>query len=336
LVARGVPGTYVDGVRTVGLPRAGNRLVRLLLVAPLAVLKAARERADVVHLHDPELLPWGWLLRLSGQAVIFDMHEYLPGAIRSKGWIPMPLRRVAEALARAAERIFLWNMPTIFAEDSYREHYPWISQHETVLNLPDAEDLLSRPISSLASRRVVYVGRVTEERGSLVILDALKILRERGEVIEYLCIGPASDAERRKIDQKIVENQLTTVELAGYLPQPDAVSRIQDGSLGLAVLKKTPNYERSYPTKMFEYMALGIPVVTSNFDLYRGVVEGADCGVCVDPDSPRELADVIDRVLSDPVRARQMGENGRRAVATRFNWGSELGKLESFYARVAR
>ena len=336
LVAGGVPGTCVDGVKTIGLPRPGSRLARILLVAPLAILKAARQRADIVHLHDPELLPWGWLLQLTGQTVIFDMHEYLPGAIRSKGWIPKPLRWVAEALASTAERIFLRNMPTVFAENSYSEHYRWIRWHETVLNLPDADELLSRPISPLTRHRAVYVGRVTEERGSLTILDALMILRDRGDVVEYLCIGPSSDAERRKIEERIAENKLTSVELTGYLAQPDAVSRILDGSVGLAVLKKTPNYERSYPTKMFEYMALGIPVITSNFDLYRGVVEAFDCGVCVDPESPRELADAIGFLLSAPTRARQMGENGRRAVADRFNWGSELVKLESLYARVVR
>jgi len=334
LVARGAPGSRVDGVDTVRLAEVGSRLLRSLFVAPIAVLKAARERADVVHLHDPELVPWGWLLRLTGQSVVFDMHEYLPGAIRSKAWIPAPLRRSIAGAWRAAEWLFLRHTPTLFAEDSYREHYPWVRHYEVVLNLPDADELLARPVSRLGRRRAVYVGRVTEERGSLLTLEAVKLLRDRGEPVEFLCIGPASEAHRQKLVQKITENGLDGVELAGFMAQPDAVARIADGTVGLAVLKRTPNYERSYPTKMFEYMALGLPVVTSNFELYRGVVEGASCGLCVDPESPHELADAIQRLVSDPALAREFGANGRRAVAERYNWRSELDKLETFYARI--
>jgi glycosyltransferase involved in cell wall biosynthesis len=230
--------------------------------------------------------------------------------------------------------MFLRNMPTLFAENSYREHYPWVGRCEVVLNLPDADELLARPIASFGRRRVVYVGRVTEERGSLVTLEALKILRERGEPVEFLCIGPASGAHQRVIAQRIKDYALEGIELTGLLSQPEAVSRLADGSVGLAVLSRTPNYERSYPTKMFEYMALGLPVIASNFELYRGVVEDARCGLCVNPESPRELADAISRLLSAPALSRESGENGRRAVAERYNWRSELDKLESFYERI--
>jgi glycosyltransferase involved in cell wall biosynthesis len=86
---------------------------------------------------------------------------------------------------------------------------------------------------------------------------------------------------------------------------------------------------------MFEYMARGMPVVCSDFPLWVDIVTTADCGIAVDPRSPRAIADAIRRLAGDAVLARRLGDNGRRAVAERFNWEAELTKLEALYRRVA-
>jgi glycosyltransferase involved in cell wall biosynthesis len=82
---------------------------------------------------------------------------------------------------------------------------------------------------------------------------------------------------------------------------------------------------------MFEYMAAGIPVIASDFKLWRTIVDGAECGVCVDPMEPAAIADAIDFLVRNPEVARRMGRNGREAVKTQFNWDNEELKLIRFY-----
>jgi glycosyltransferase involved in cell wall biosynthesis len=93
-------------------------------------------------------------------------------------------------------------------------------------------------------------------------------------------------------------------------------------------------YLDSLPVKMFEYMAAGIPVIASDFPLWREIVVGHKCGICVDPMDPRAIACAIDYLVAHPDVAREMGENGRRAARERYNWGHEEKRLLDFYGTL--
>jgi glycosyltransferase involved in cell wall biosynthesis len=114
----------------------------------------------------------------------------------------------------------------------------------------------------------------------------------------------------------------------------DAWRLAAESHIGLATLLPKPNYVESYPTKLFEYMSIGLPVVASNFPLYREIVEAAGCGICVDPESPEEIAAAIAAILEDPRMAAEMGTRGQEAALQRFRWDIEAKKLGNFYARV--
>jgi glycosyltransferase involved in cell wall biosynthesis len=180
-----------------------------------------------------------------------------------------------------------------------------------------------------------YIGGVTPERGSLVVLQALQILKEKGSgPIHWVCIGPISDSHKSKLISLKTQYSLPGVEFYGYMPPTEGWRMIARCHIGLAVLKPIPNYFDSYPTKMFEYMALGLPVVVSNFPLYRTIVETAKCGICVDPLNPIEIVKAIQWLLAHPDEARRMGENGRKAVMERYNWDNESKKLLELYEQI--
>ena len=103
---------------------------------------------------------------------------------------------------------------------------------------------------------------------------------------------------------------------------------------GLVTLHPTVNYKVALPVKMFEYMAAGMPVIASDFPLWRSIVEESACGLLVDPMDPKQIAVAIDKLLSDPNRAREMGESGRKAIIQKYNWGVEMSKLVDFYSRT--
>jgi glycosyltransferase involved in cell wall biosynthesis len=81
-------------------------------------------------------------------------------------------------------------------------------------------------------------------------------------------------------------------------------------------------------------MAIGLPVVTSNFPLYRDVIEANECGICVDPGNPQEIAEQISKLLNDPERRQRYAENGRRVVKSKYSWEAQRKELEAAYKEV--
>jgi glycosyltransferase involved in cell wall biosynthesis len=121
------------------------------------------------------------------------------------------------------------------------------------------------------------------------------------------------------------------VDYLGQLGRDDVVAAIHSARCGIILNHPVSNYLESYSTKMFEYMACGVPVVCSNFPLWARIVGEADCGVVVDPLDPPAVAAAIEQLAKDPDEAARLGANGRRAVRERFNWEAEFGKLDELY-----
>jgi len=324
----------VDGVTICAMPRPASRWQRMTRTAHQVFRAARRQRADLYQIHDPELLPWARLMRCLGDRVIYDMHENVPEDVRSKTWIPALLRRPIAASVSLMERILIGRMPVMFSEDSYQHQYSWVRRGVVIRNLAKAESL---PQGATPSEKptIGYIGAVSVERGSIVTLQALDLLKQRGLDVGFECVGPASPEQH--VDQMhalVSERGLQRVNLHGYLPGREGWDKISSCHVGLAVLQPEPNYIASYPTKLFEYMAMGIPVVVSDFELYRRVVEESQCGFCVDPTSPEKIADALETLIRDPESAARMGDRGREAVSKRYTWNYEMEKLVCFYEQV--
>ncbi|MFA5195832.1 MAG: glycosyltransferase, partial [Bacteroidales bacterium] len=82
------------------------------------------------------------------------------------------------------------------------------------------------------------------------------------------------------------------------------------------------------------YMSAGIPVVASNFPLWKEIIEGNRCGICVDPMNPKAIADAINYLLINLDKAEEMGKNGQKAVINKYNWESEKKKLLGLYEKL--
>ena len=330
LVAPAIEKPAEDVVKLIAL-RPRQRAVRITFVAAQAVFAALKTRADLYHLHDPELLLAGKLMHLLGKRVIFDMHKNFPRDMTTKPWLPRRLRPVLAALARAVERVLLAGIPVVFAENSYVQDYRYLRRHVVVLNMPRIDHLLAIHEPKHSRPCVGYVGAANAPHGVLIMVEALQVLKQRGREVGWYCVGEMEAGLQRSVGHRIASYHLNDVHLLGGLPPLKAMPIMARCHIGLALLEPLPNLIESYPTKMFEYMALGLPVVASDFPLYRDVVERHECGICVDPRDPASVADAVEQILDDPDRARAMGEAGRRAVAEHYNWSSEAEKLLGFY-----
>lgn len=325
-----------DGIEIRALPRPRGRLARMVWTAPRAVREALESQGDIYHLHDPELLPWWHLMADDDVPVVYDMHENLSAQVRTKEWLPRGVRSIAASIVDPALTRLLEGIPVVFAEQSYKSDFEWVGQSVTVQNMPMVDRMADFREPSYDRPTVGYIGGVTRDRGSMVTLRALSLLQDRGFPVEWECVGPIDEGHRRELELLRRDLGVEGVRWHGYLPPDEGWSRIGRSHVGLAILRATPNYLASYPTKLFEYMALGLPVVASDVPLYRKVVEEAGCGVLVDPEDPEAVADGIARILECDQEAQGMGRRGRSAVERRYSWQSEGYRLIEFYDELVR
>lgn len=83
-------------------------------------------------------------------------------------------------------------------------------------------------------------------------------------------------------------------------------------------------------------MAAGIPVVASDFPLWRDIICSAGCGLLVDPFNVHQIADAIERLVRNPDEAEAMGQCGRKSAEDNFSWAHEEQVLLSFYASLLK
>jgi glycosyltransferase involved in cell wall biosynthesis len=347
LVAQHDKNEVFDGVKIIALPKPRNRIVRMFGLTSRAFSLALRQRADVYHFHDPELLPVGVLLKFSTRSkVIYDVHENVPNQILNKTWLHPWLRRLLPVFYILVERACLPFVDRIvLAEDSYIENYLGRKNVIPIRNYT----LLSyvtphgRPLSSTSKVsgnvfKVIYIGGITILRGSMELIEALRIMKDEGHKKAKLdLVGPVVTGLQTKLDALIQRHELQdNVFICNSVPHEKVFELLAQAHVGVAVLRPNPNYVASLPTKLFEYMAVGLPVIASNFPLWKEIVEGNNCGLTVDPLNPEDIARAMKYLLEHPDEARQMGENGKKAVLEKYNWENESKKLLVLYEELLK
>jgi glycosyltransferase involved in cell wall biosynthesis len=322
----------IDGVRIVPVDRPRGRLDRMTRVAWRVYRAALREQADLYHFHDPELLWVGALLKLRGRRVVYDVHEDVPKQIMSKPWIPAWARPLISKSFMLVERLGARMVDGIVAATpTIARKFP-ADKTAVVQNFPEASFARVDGAGPQGERTdaFVYAGGLMEVQGVREMAQAFALLPEgmTGTV--------AGTFHPPALEQEIAAMPgWRRVRFLGHVPRSEVAQAIDGARAGIVLNHPTANYVDAYSTKMFEYMARGLPVVCSNFPLWVDIVGGADCGIAVDPRSPSAIAEAIGSLNEDPELARRLGENGRRAIAERYNWEAELSKLEALYRKVA-
>lgn len=320
------------GVSLVSVPAPQSRTKRILYTTRQVIRAAMALHPDIIHFHDPELLPWLALLRPKGVKLIYDVHEDAAATVEYKGYIPRGFRR---PLARAL-RWIEWR--GIERMDGVVAATPFIGSLMTrgatpvsvVQNFPRLEEIPAiASVERNSARRVIYVGRITEPRGAFNMLSMLERLPSD---VRLDLVGDYAPAV---LESRLREHPAwARVDAHGYQDRPKVAELTARASVGLILLHPERNYLDSYPTKLFEYMAASLPVVASDFPLWRSIVDDAGCGLLVDPMDPIACAAAVARLLDDHAVACEMGRSGRSAVEGKFNWGEEAVKLARFYDEV--
>jgi glycosyltransferase involved in cell wall biosynthesis len=200
-----------------------------------------------------------------------------------------------------------------------------------IRNLPDFSKMNNiAPIQYNKKKPVIiYEGAIAEIRGIKQIMEVAAILKEK---IELWLMG--SFAPPNLKNEVLSKETESYIKYKGRLPFEEMCSFLKIGDAGLVLFLPEPNHLESLPNKIFEYMAVGLPVIASNFLLWKELIEGNNCGVCVSPLEPKEIAKAVEYLIEHPEEAKKMGENGRKAVLEKYNWGIESKKLLKIYQEL--
>ena len=332
LIAQHDKEEIVDGTKIIPLPRPKNRLTRTLFLTKKAYKLALEQKADIYHFHDPELLPWmAKLKNKTGVKMIYDVHENVPKSVLSKHWIPRFLRRIIAFTVDIWEKRYSRKLDKIITvTESIAERF----QKEKTIIIRNTPLLIKIdkiiPIEYKKEKPiVVYEGGMTEIRGVREIIKAATILKNE---IKLWLMGPFLPPV---LEEKILtEDKKEYVDYKGNLPLEEMYSFLKCADIGLLLFLPEPNHLESLPNKLFEYMAVGIPVIASNFPLWKEIIEGNNCGICVNPLNPKEIAKAVEYLIEYPEEAKRMGENGRKAVLEKYNWENEGRKLLKLYKNL--
>jgi len=333
LIAQHDRNEVVKGIKIVALHRPRNRFTRVFGLTWRAFGLARKQRASVYHLHDPELIPIGILLKIMTRGkIIYDVHENVTGQILEKTWLPRCLRRPVKNLYALFEQFAsrFFDAIVVAAEDiAVRFHRkPVVIVH----NYPLLEWTEGCSVfkGSKSAPEVIYIGTLDRSYGIEEIVRAIRYLKSD---VHLVMIGVFKDIDFERRIHRLADNRIT---IESWLRHDKILERLRTADIGLICPLPTPNNIQAAGRSrtLYEYMGAGLPVIASNFPLWREIVEGNNCGICVDPLNPKAIAEAIEYLVTHPEEARKMGQNGRRAVEEKYNWEKEATKLLQLYEQL--
>jgi glycosyltransferase involved in cell wall biosynthesis len=333
LIVKSPPSFQSEGVSFHEIEVTTNqRWLKLWQRLKSAYQQAVSLQADIYHFHDTELILVGLLLKLKGFKVIYDVHEDAPqeaislnkhrpleGRLKSFFWI------LLEGVAKQTLDAFVCVTPTI------AQKFP---QDKTIIvqNFPLMKELqlLSDINSNYMTRNnvVIYVGGISLIRGIKEMVTALEILPSRLDS-KMILLGEFSSL---KLETEVTQILgWKKVDFRGWQSRDLTIQTLSEAKLALVLFHPEIDHLDALPNKLFEYMAAGLPVVASDFPLWRSIIEQTGCGLLVNPLEPQAIAHAIQYLLEHPSEAEAMGKRGQEAIKTQYNWDNEAKKLLTLY-----
>ncbi len=305
-----------------------GRLQRIVKCQTPLFNKAMEVDADIYQFHDPELLPLGKRLKTAGKKVIYDSHEDVSKQILYKKWLgPLPVRKVFSKLYNKYEKQTVSGFAGVISViDEITESFT-CKRSITIKNLPILKSFIRfNPEQVIKKKQLVYVGSLSKERG---IADCIKALDYLPKEYSLLLVGKFN-SEAFEVQCKMLP-QWQRVEYVGFQPHDKVVAHLAESEIGLSVLHPEENYLNSLPTKGFEYMAMGLPLVISNFKYWAPYFEG--CAIAVKPKSAKAIGEAALSLIQNKKMYNEMA-NTCLKNRLKYSWEAEADKLKHFYESI--
>ena len=333
VVADGLGDETKNNVNIVDIgAKSGGRISRMTTTVQKVYKMAVELNSDIYHLHDPELIPVGIKLKKFGKKVIFDAHEDLPKQLLGKPYLNKFLLTLLSKAISIYEKHTCKKFDAIITATPYiKEKFLNINKNTVdINNFPILTELANETPWNEKKDEVCYLGGISKIRGVREIIRAI----ESTENIKLNLVGTFNEKD---IEEEVKSyDGWENVNELGYLNRKEVAHILSQSKAGLVTFHSLPNHIDAQPNKMFEYMSSGLPIITSNFPLWKEIVEGNNCGICVDPLIPKEISKAINYLVIHSQEAEIMGENGKNAVLKKYNWAIEEQKLYKFYKELEK
>lgn len=302
-------------------------------MSPLFILSwALRNRKDLYQIHDPDMLLTGLALRLVGRRVIYDVHDDYQASFETRLKKRPLLRPWIPTLWWFFEKVSSRFFSKITVADRHLAAKFHFCKPKLFGNFPRI-DFAPKPANPKSDTfNVLYVGGVTRQRGLAVALEAIRKIARKD--IQFHVVGSCPD---RQLQQDLESEP--TVKLHGRVTWTDLPQFFSKSHVGLALYQPLPAFlycPGENAVKIIEYMAFGIPVITSNFPGLSKFVDEHDIGLTVDPTDPDKVAECLERLYQNPREREAFAKKARAAFEFQFNWELQVERLDSMYQELTQ
>lgn len=306
-----------------------NRIDRILNSKNKVLEKAIQIDADIYHFHDPELIAVGNKLKAAGKKVIFDSHEDVPMQIMDKEWIPGFARVLISNFYKIYEKISVKKYDAVISVTPHIvDRFKEINKNSVmVTNYPVIDSNFIYEDSK--DNVVCFAGGISDQWMHVNIIKAIENIDD----IKYLLAGVGN---KQYIESLEKLNGWKKVEYLGKIPHSKVKDIYKHSIAGLALncSSQSKGIGTLGNTKIFEYMEAGLPIICSDYILWKEIIDKYDCGISVNPNNIDEIVKALNFLLQNKSKAGQMGKNGRNAVVNEFNWNAQAEKLLDIYQKL--
>ncbi len=344
IVSDGQGDEICEGIQVHDIGKSKNRFWRMLNATKRAFRRAVSIDADLYHIHDSELWPAAIKLRKLGKKIVFDAHEDFPNDLFNASYLNDNIvkrfitKYVIVPCLRHYQRYVFRKLNALIAATPYICGNIEKINPKTVIvyNYFD----INHPFTNVDKLKIVnksdfiyaiYGGTISSSYGVKDIIESLKFTKN---VVLRLC-GQFSSDRYRHLLESLPEWQ--RVNFLGTVPQNQMAEVYKKSNIAIFANHDTHNSRWSLPTKLFEFMYYGLPVIVSDLPAIRPIIEEAKCGLLVksnQSDTPKQIAKCIDYLIEHPDEAKQMGENGRNAVINYYNMNESYKVLLNLYKEL--
>lgn len=330
----------IEGISIIGLKNRKG-LNRRIFSSAEAFLKARKINADIYHFHDPDLIPWMFLLKLTGKKVVYDVHENYESRF-NKSYFPLFLRKFMAKSYRKIENFFARRYAgiSVVTESMKNLFLPYENPAAIIGNVVYIDRLKSLNIFPLKqSNYIIYTsGTNSSSRNCLQTIEALPfILQEVSNVVMKFAGRYYPEGYKNQMQEKAeILGVGKYVILEDMIPWEENFLRTATAHIGCVFYEDNLNNRVTLPNRLFEYMYCGVAVLGEDFPEVRKVLVSSNSGLCVNSSNPKDIAEKAIFILKDPMLMEKMGENGRKAVLNKYNFENALKELTLFYSQIAK
>lgn len=331
----------LNGVKVIGIQAYNWRLLRIFTTGYKAFKEAIKIDAEIYHIHDPEMIPFGILLSFQGKDVIYDIHENSSGDILYREWIPFPLRKlfvfVYELLLKAANN-YLYIIPVIADESFKKRLFLKEGNYTIVQNFAPLK--LLKPFQKeerhlLPELKLLYAGMIQDHYyNPHPLLNAIEILQKKGLKIKLELIGYMGWGNFEEIISQHPDLDKESIKFHCKLKPEEIYEISKECKIGICLKNQPDDLVFSHERKLFEYMALGLPSIFCNNQIYIKFNQKKQIGIAVNLNSKEEISSAIESLILDKIKLQTLSRNCIEIVEKFTNWETEYLKLEHCYTSL--